>query len=568
MVAAPTLTVVIPAHDAEPWIGELLDSILTQDVEDMEVLVVDDRSADATAALVDAFGRRDPRVRRLASAEPGGAGARNTGAGAAEGEYIVFADADDLVPPGAYRSMLDSLRSSGSDMAVGDHLKFSATATWSPTKRWYPFDIGVTVPTILGAPELLTGRACWNRMFRRAFWEREALRFPDVGHADDIVPMTRAVLTARGIDVVPRCVYLYREGASGTGASMSNRADEESLLSYLAEETTCVGLVRNAAPELLRLQSVLVLDADGWVHVDRYLRGLDGRPLTAVTEAIERLLSRLDRSVINDVAAERRCLFSLLLIGEHDEAARFVAAMRLRDSDVVAHLEGWVRATTTLVRSAGLAELDRGALVDDGLVTAMLNHADDAPPDDLAAIVGSVSQVLDAVRPPSAASELRGAMRHALSDGDPDGVALVSELRGHAPVVVDEVHAEVDRLVLSGPVTAGHLFTEASIVLRSKGAPVVSDVTVDGRGWKALVRGDALSAGRWSVSVRLRLSRVVAEVPVITARMPLPPLADDHLLQPLSDRRAGWRFLIDRRASRSWFGRFRAAAARQRSARS
>ena len=79
----------------------------------------------------------------------------------ATGRYLVFADSDDLVPDGAYRAMLDSLESSGSDMAIGDHLKFSATETWSPTKRWYPFDralIGVAPDEV---PELRTEVLAW-----------------------------------------------------------------------------------------------------------------------------------------------------------------------------------------------------------------------------------------------------------------------------------------------------------------------------------------------------------------------------------------------------------------------
>ena len=61
----PLLSVVIPVHDAAPWIGELLDSVLDQDVEAMEVLVVDDRSSDETAGIIASFRARDPRVQHL-----------------------------------------------------------------------------------------------------------------------------------------------------------------------------------------------------------------------------------------------------------------------------------------------------------------------------------------------------------------------------------------------------------------------------------------------------------------------------------------------------------------------
>jgi glycosyltransferase involved in cell wall biosynthesis len=84
-VSDPLLSVVIPVHDAAPWIGELLDSVLDQDVEAMEVLVVDDRSSDGTAVIIDSFRARDPRVQHLRSDAPGGGGARYTRAAPAPG---------------------------------------------------------------------------------------------------------------------------------------------------------------------------------------------------------------------------------------------------------------------------------------------------------------------------------------------------------------------------------------------------------------------------------------------------------------------------------------------------
>jgi hypothetical protein len=567
-VTPPLLSVVIPVHDAAPWIEELLDSVLDQDVPSMEVIVVDDRSSDGTAHIVDTIGRRDPRLRRLASTAPGGAAARNTGAAAARGEFLVFADADDLVPSGAYRSMVDALQRSGSDLAVGDHLKFSPTATWSPTKRWYSFDAALRGTTISATPGLLTGRACWNRVFRRSFWEREELRFPDVGHADDIVPMTQAMVRARSIDVVPGCVYLYRERVGGPSGSMSNRTDEAAVLDYLREETACVRLVATAAPELLGLQSMLVLDADGWVHLDRYLAELPmgtGLP-GAVQDALTALLSALDTSVLDSVAPERRCLFALVWAGEYGAAAAFARAVRRREDDPEAFLRGWVDALTTLGHASVPIEWDRDALVAQGVVPALLHHADRVATSALAPVVDDLAGQVG--RPPvDPSSELLRAVHRALVATDAGALRLVSALRRSAPIVVDRAEADTDSLVVGGVAPADELTGAMRLVLAAGSTVVELDpVSAAGR-WSAAIPAAALGPGRWTVRAAFRLSTIQVTVPVVTARMPLPPLDERHRLQPLSDRRDGWRFLIDRRPDRSVLARVRSAVGRVRRSR-
>lgn len=89
----PEVTVVVPAYNAERWIGEALRSIQSQTFGDVEIIVVDDGSRDGTAAIVDSFG---PPVRRIHQRNGGVARARNEGIRAAAGRLVAFLDADDL----------------------------------------------------------------------------------------------------------------------------------------------------------------------------------------------------------------------------------------------------------------------------------------------------------------------------------------------------------------------------------------------------------------------------------------------------------------------------------------
>ena len=90
-----SVSVVIPAWNAELYLAEALDSVLAQSCPVDEIVVVDDGSTDATAAVCERY----PRVRYERQANAGAGAARNRGVALTSGEYVAFLDADDLWTP-------------------------------------------------------------------------------------------------------------------------------------------------------------------------------------------------------------------------------------------------------------------------------------------------------------------------------------------------------------------------------------------------------------------------------------------------------------------------------------
>ena len=99
-----TVSVVVPAYNAVRTLPATMASILSQSVEPLEVIVVDDGSKDDTAELARSLG-----ARVVTQANAGHAAARNTGIGAAEGRYVAFLDADDLWLPDKLERQLDEI---------------------------------------------------------------------------------------------------------------------------------------------------------------------------------------------------------------------------------------------------------------------------------------------------------------------------------------------------------------------------------------------------------------------------------------------------------------------------
>lgn len=94
----PFFTVIIPVYNREAYIGECVDSVLSQRFTDFELIVVDDGSTDGTSQLLSTYSR-DKRMRVISQSNKGRCSARNSGLHSAQGTWICFLDSDDIYFP-------------------------------------------------------------------------------------------------------------------------------------------------------------------------------------------------------------------------------------------------------------------------------------------------------------------------------------------------------------------------------------------------------------------------------------------------------------------------------------
>lgn len=95
------VSVIIPVYNAEKYLSEAIESVLSQTLKDIEILIINDGSSDDTASISDAYSNRYENVRVIHKANEGVSKARNIGIASALGEYILFLDSDDALTPDA-----------------------------------------------------------------------------------------------------------------------------------------------------------------------------------------------------------------------------------------------------------------------------------------------------------------------------------------------------------------------------------------------------------------------------------------------------------------------------------
>ena len=129
----PSVTVLIPAHNEESVIVQTVNSVLLSDYTDLQVIVVNDGSADATGELLDARFSRDPRVRIIHQVNRGKAAALSAALSHAETEIVVTIDADTEIEPDALRKLVRHF-SDSTVGAVAGNVKVGNRSRW--LTRW------------------------------------------------------------------------------------------------------------------------------------------------------------------------------------------------------------------------------------------------------------------------------------------------------------------------------------------------------------------------------------------------------------------------------------------------
>jgi len=224
-MAVPLVSILIPCHNAAPWLAQALESALAQTWSHQEIIVVDDGSSDDSAALARTFVPRG--IRLIEQTNRGASAARNTALAAAQGDYFQFLDADDLLAPGklAHQMKLAAATASA-DVVLG--------GTWSRFTRT-PADADFTPQPLCAdaAPiDWVVAKFEQNAMMHPAAWltpralaERAGPWDESLSLDDDGEYFTRVVLASQGVRFCREAVSYYRSGLPGSlSGAKSERA--------------------------------------------------------------------------------------------------------------------------------------------------------------------------------------------------------------------------------------------------------------------------------------------------------------------------------------------------------
>ena len=190
-----TISVIVPAYNAEQFLPKTLESILGQTYQALEVIVVNDASTDGTAAVIDHYAALDQRIRAVHKAQNEGVSyARNDALELASGEYLLFVDSDDWIEPDTCLKALTAMAEHGADLVLWSYIRevgtdprpkqlfigpktFDAAAVREKLYRRMAGAYGEELAHPENADALCT---IWGKLYRRELIEKNRIRFPDI----------------------------------------------------------------------------------------------------------------------------------------------------------------------------------------------------------------------------------------------------------------------------------------------------------------------------------------------------------------------------------------------------
>lgn len=210
-------SVIIPIYNVENYVEECINSVINQDYENIEILLINDGSKDKSQLICEKKVKEDSRIRLINKQNGGLSSARNAGLDNANGDYILFLDGDDYWDDKEALSKINrNLQNSKADIVTfGLKKMFEDTGEIEETKYIFnrenvDFDSKKNTLLYLVKNNLYISSAC-NKAVKKSIIDKYNLRFEDKAFSEDIEWSAKLLLYSNVIDVIESPFYIYRQ---------------------------------------------------------------------------------------------------------------------------------------------------------------------------------------------------------------------------------------------------------------------------------------------------------------------------------------------------------------------
>jgi glycosyltransferase involved in cell wall biosynthesis len=225
---SPRVTIVVPIYNAERTLAKCLDSIMSQSLTDIEILCIDDCSADASVEIVKSLQARDSRIKLVQhQSNLGPGGARNTGIQLATAQYIASVDSDDYISSTMIDSLYQPAVEGRYDIIVCGLSAIDEDGNTLETylPRHELIDLRQTPRNIF----TLTNPSFCNKLWNKSLFLDHKIFFPNHSYYSDSATTPRILFKARTIYFIGENHYKYCRRSG----SITNTHSAKHVLDYL-----------------------------------------------------------------------------------------------------------------------------------------------------------------------------------------------------------------------------------------------------------------------------------------------------------------------------------------------
>ncbi len=187
------VSIIVPIYNVEPYLPKCLDSLICQTYKNIEIICVNDGSPDNSLVILDAYAKKDERIRIISQENKGASEARNNALNNANGEYIMFVDGDDWIDTDTIEIAFNTLKEHNADVVMWDYVREFENASlpkniYKENKIFKDGDIRLLhrkfagpVGSELKVPENADALVTiWGKLYKKSFILDNSIKFTDL----------------------------------------------------------------------------------------------------------------------------------------------------------------------------------------------------------------------------------------------------------------------------------------------------------------------------------------------------------------------------------------------------
>lgn len=202
------ISVIVPVYNVEAYLHRCVDSILNQTYRNLEIILVDDGSADQSGAICDEYARQDSRVVAIHQENGGLSAARNTGIDHAKGKYLSFVDSDDFLDERMLEVLYRDLQAAGAEVSAIEYQTFEREDELKQEQS-LPQMQTMTGAEAIRRVLILDGIQdfAWNKLYKKSLFEK--IRYPEGRVFEDLGTTYRLLECCKTVAYRPAELYFY-----------------------------------------------------------------------------------------------------------------------------------------------------------------------------------------------------------------------------------------------------------------------------------------------------------------------------------------------------------------------
>ena len=207
------ISVIVPVFNTEKYIEKCLDSIISQKLEEIEIIVIDDGSTDGSGEICDSYCSQDSRVKVVHKLNEGLSCARNDGIRISTGQYILFVDSDDWIDPDLCSETYNIANQHNADIVLFSHKRVNDVDSRVRLVRTKLKSGQLNIEQAIYYSVCVTN-GVWTGLYRRGLFDE--VKFPQGKYFEDVATSHRLLFSASRVFLVNKYYYNHRVGRSGS----------------------------------------------------------------------------------------------------------------------------------------------------------------------------------------------------------------------------------------------------------------------------------------------------------------------------------------------------------------